>query len=399
MALPADFITSLQFIHPGDLARLLIERAPPGRGISFELRNEIRPVDLYCYLGGRFGEPNGIQNFLRGNHSANLIHWEWTLCHASGLISFQGMNYRTEVHIGGEGTWEPADRDGLIAQIKNDFSANGVQMSQVRRALENWIEFVNPYQRIRRSIDRLLEELETLKLRPETEVPEHPWDVRGLRDSKNWEPVALRYSHGFGLCFGIRSTLPVLAEAFVNLVLYILMKSEIKSDSRLRENVFRQPIDVRIKSLSIYCNGFRQKPDYSHEACSRYHSLVNERNDLLHGNVVIDKLKFNEVYFLGTVPVFREYRSIWERSLGVEMKAVGLEGVREDLQTVETFIEYILSCLEEGIRKEVEFLINRYELGLNTKTQRLGVLFAEHLVDFDCSGSPIEDSTGRPKEK
>jgi hypothetical protein len=65
--------------------------------------------------------------------------------------------------------------------------------------------------------------------------------------TKRWGEVAGKYSQGFGLCFGIRSMLPVMAEAFVNLLLYVLMRPEIRADQRLKENVFRQPIDVRIK--------------------------------------------------------------------------------------------------------------------------------------------------------
>ena len=43
------------------------------------VRHHLSPVDVYCYLKGRFGEPNGFQNFLRRDTSDNLIHWDFTL--------------------------------------------------------------------------------------------------------------------------------------------------------------------------------------------------------------------------------------------------------------------------------------------------------------------------------
>jgi len=43
------------------------------------VRNHLSPVDVYCYLKGRFGEPNGFANFLRHDHSDNLIHWDFNL--------------------------------------------------------------------------------------------------------------------------------------------------------------------------------------------------------------------------------------------------------------------------------------------------------------------------------
>lgn len=401
MSLPSDFVSSLCYLHPREVIELIDKNrgARDQQLLTWELRNELRPVDLYCYLGGRFGPPNGIQNFLRADDSDNLIHWEWTLRHATGLVTFQGMNFRSEIHILGVGSWLESDREVLIEQIRNDFAAHGAAMGKMRSALEHWVEFVNPYQRIRRAFEKLLKDLEALELQPAKEIAEQPWDIRGAAASREaWKATADRYSKGLGLCFGIRSMLPVLAEAFVNLVLYILMRPEMKEDDRLRENAFRQPIDVRIKSLSINCRGFKTQPDYASDACKRYHSLVNERNDLLHGNVVVDKLKFNEVYFLGKVPVFREYRSLWERSLGVEMKSVGLEALKDEVRVVEDLVNYILSCVVDDLRDELRTFTERYELALNTKNRHLGVLFPEHLVDFHAGPARAESaSTARPE--
>ncbi len=167
-----------------------------------------------------------------------------------------------------------------------------------------------------------------------------------------------------------------------NLLIYWLMKPEIRGDDRLRDNIFRQPIDVRIKSLSLNCVGFAKQPDYTSDACKRYHSLVNERNDLLHGNVAMDKLSFNEVYFWGTVPIFREYRTMWQRSLGVMVNAVGLRTVHADVAVINNLIAYVESCLDKEHREAVRMLSGRYELGLNKSTRRVGVLFPPWLVDF-----------------
>src|SRR3979411_894404 len=65
MALPADFIASLEPIHPRDLFEMVTKNTWPKSVVIFELFNEIRPVDLFCYLAARFGRPNGVQNFLR----------------------------------------------------------------------------------------------------------------------------------------------------------------------------------------------------------------------------------------------------------------------------------------------------------------------------------------------
>lgn len=194
--------------------------------------------------------------------------------------------------------------------------------------------------------------------------------------------MASRYSKGLGLCFGIRSMLPVLAEAYVNLMLFILMRPDLKGDERLRENTLRQPIDIRIKSLHISCVGFAKPVDYASPQCKAYHSLVNERNDLLHGNVVVEKLRFNEVFFAGNVPVFKTYRSMWERTVGVEIGAVGLSRLAEEVQTVDAFIDYVTGCLKPEVKENIELIADKHDLGWNDKTGRVGVLFPDRLVDM-----------------
>jgi hypothetical protein len=393
MPLSKSFVDELSAPPTTTLIERMSGGGRPKAHRVIEVRNELRPADLFCYLGSRFGPPNGVQNLLRADDSDNLIHWEWALQHGDGLLLFQGHNFRTEIHVLELEPWAASDDGVLIEGIRADFARHGSDMGKVRKMLESWTEFVNPYQRIRRSVRKLLTEFDALDLKLDTRDLEQRWvspstlvEAQAERDA--WSETTRRYSLGLGLCFGIRSMLPVLAESFVNLLLYILMKSELKADDRLRENIFRQPIDVRIKSLALNCQGFVTAPDYSNDTCKRYHSLVNERNDLLHGNVVIDKLKFNDVYFLGKVPVFKEYRTLWQRSVGVEAHAVGLSAVHAELAIVDGLVDYLLSCLHPETRDVVAMLAETYELGLNTTNQRVGILFPAWLADFRASAAP-----------
>ncbi len=382
MKLEPGFVEQLSPIHARDLIEMLRAEGRPHFDTHWTLCNEIKPVDLYCYLYGRFGAPNGIQNFLRGDHSENLIHWEWTLASHGRIILVQGHNFRTELWISGDELPREA-LEQLVVDVKSTFPRHGQAMGKVRKALEHWVEFINPYHRIRSSVECLMSEIEALDVEGKTsqlggigeyESPEQ-W-------SEEWGQQGKIVTKATGLCFGARAMLPVMAEAFVNLLMYLLMKPNLKQDDRLREYLIRQPIDVRIKSLAHNCVGFQSEIDYRHESCRRYHSLVNERNDLLHGNVVIDKLKFNELYFNGRVPVFDSYASMWERAFGVAKRSVGLEVLRDERQVVEDFVEYVISCLEENKQEQVRVFCARRDLGICLDDGHLGVLFSGQLVDM-----------------
>jgi hypothetical protein len=383
MPIADSFVASLTRIAPDELLRAMTEQQSPKGGLIWAIGNEVKPADLYCYLGARFGAPNGIQNLLRKDDSDNLIHWDWTLACEYGWVSFLGMNFRTEVQLIGPFPFNNDDKDSFITQLRDDFPKQRAKMSEISSLLERWTEFANPYQRLRRAIDLLLKELDALSLDPKAQaIPDFHLHADPTRYKQKWEEIAMRYSRGLGICFGIRSMNPVMAEAFVNLILFALMKKDIRDDKRLRENAFRQHIDIRIKSLHLTCDGFVTPIDYANEACRDYHAIVNERNDLLHGNVSIEKLKFNEVYFNGRVPVFQEYRSMWDRSVGVDVKSVGLDKVANEVAAVRRFIGYVLSCLDPTVREEVQKMLDKRDLGHNEKSGRWGILFPDHLVDM-----------------
>ncbi|MHC4773017.1 MAG: hypothetical protein ACYS8S_05465, partial [Planctomycetota bacterium] len=102
MKLSPEFIKGMKAIPTNEYIQLLRQTNRPHFATRWAIKNEIRPVDIYCYLIARYGSPNGIQNFLRGDHSSNLIHWEWVLQSEDRTILIQGQNFRTEIFISGD---------------------------------------------------------------------------------------------------------------------------------------------------------------------------------------------------------------------------------------------------------------------------------------------------------
>lgn len=381
MPLPIDFLASLS---PATIEEIVTKpeqgKVDAGQRIFLELRNEVKPLELFCYFGARFGPPNGMQNLLRNDHSDNLIHWDWTLKYQETLFFFWGTNFRTDLFVIGDLLFTETEKAELIQQIQIDLKNFGPQMSEVRKKLERWTEFVNPYWRLTKAIMSLEGELSQLDLSSEfSETFNTPTTV--VDQSDRWAMVSDNYSKAFGLCFGLRSMLPVWAEAFINLLIFVQARLDIKGDARLLESIFRQQIDIRVKSLHINCVGFAKAVDYSNPICKRFHTLINERNDLLHGNVVPEKNKFNEVYFLGRIPVFTEYRSFWDRTIAVDSSAVGLERLQSEIKAVTEFVEYVLSCLQPAVNDIMRTVMRKRDLAKNHENGRFGLLFPDHLID------------------
>jgi hypothetical protein len=391
-------------LAPACIARIISGgQLPTGGGAIWRLGNELKPSDLYCYLYARFGPPNGLQNLFRSDDSDNLIHWDWTLANEHGLVMILGLNLRSEVHLLGEWTLKGNySLRGFVEEVKSDLASHGKEMSRIRKeVLEDWEMFVNPFKNLRESIDSLKNELDSLTLNPDQEELPDPTSVDEFQAYREkFGSLVARYDRGVGLSMALRFMVPVLAESFINLLIFVLSRPDIKSNPRLYENFVRSNIDVKIQSLHINCIGFVSALDWSSPECAQYNSIVNERNDLLHGNFAVGKLKFNEVFFNGKVPVFKEYRSMWAQSVGVSIEASGVHKVSQDISVVGAFIDYVLSHLEPVVREQVIIFMEKRDLGRNKANSRLGVLFPDTVADFGVSVAPAhtEQNNDSPAE-
>ena len=383
-----NFFIDLEAIHPNCLGKILTGDKLPRKAIIWEFTNEIKPVDMYCYLYAKYGGPNGLQNFLRSDSSDNLIHWEWSLASEFGIVSIQGHNFRTEVHLIGEHKGQNLTLDMFIQEIKSDLKNYGKAMKEVRIELEKWTRFINPYHRINSVVSKNIKSLKELDINIDKDRELVKLNETNFHNMKeNWKLIGDKYDNAISLTFGLRSMFPVLAESFINLILFVLSKPEIKSNDRLFQNTIRQQIDIRVQSLHLNCIGFIKAIDYTNDICKKFHTLMNERNDLLHGNVEVNKLKIGEVYFSSKVPVFIDYEDFWQKTMGISLGSVKYNTIHDDHAVVTDFIDFILNHLSNKLREQIEFIMTNSELGYNPANGRLGALFSEHTADFRVSGS------------
>ena len=351
--------------------------APPSRWI---FHDNISPLALYVYLTARFGKPNGFQMALKSPSSDNYVHWHWSLqCH-DHIIEFMGFNLHAEAYAFGLPQPTEAEQATLVAAIKADFATHGPAMSAVKKSLEKWTLFINPYKRLRRVVDQFSTKLRSLDLKsvPLPGLPTTPEQLADLREQLTACQSA--YTEALGLSLALRMNAPVLAESFVNLLIFLLAKPEIKQDEQRYQNIIRTKIHTRVNDLHLNCQGFTSPIDASATAVKDFHTLMNQRNNFLHGNVDPHRLKYDVVHFDGTIPLPDRYQDFAQLALINSLLDVEPEAALRDVDTVDRFIEFVLAHLDSRVRYEVELLMNTFNPGWREDTKRVGVLFPPHIV-------------------
>ncbi len=174
-----------------------------------------------------------------------------------------------------------------------------------------------------------------------------------------------------------------MAESFINLILLVFRKEEYANDERLYENLIRQQIDIRVKTLHLHCTCFPKKIDSSNTAFKEFHSLMNKRNDFLHGNIDPNKLIVEDVWFdQRFIPLFKDDEGVIKKMLRNYCNNVEPEYAISDFQTISNLIELVLMSMDyDSFKLFVQIMADRMP-GINKKTKRLGVLFpSEYLVE------------------
>lgn len=378
----SNYFLRLDYVHPKIVAQILLEKKYPKGFKGWILKNEIRPVDIYCYLYAKYGPPNGFMNFLKSNSSDNLVHWEWTLINDDGVVQIQGQLYRTEIHLLGTFNRPAITKQSLIDQLRDDLKNYGKQMKEIRLQLEKWTEFVNPFQTIQSTIEIQIKKLRELNLQPSEDKLHTPTSRDEIATyAERFSVMAEKYTFGTGLAFGLRCMMPVLAETFLNLLIFVLAKKDIRADVSKYKSFVSDTIQNRLSLLHVNCIGFVKPVDHAHEACRSFYQLMNDRNDLLHGNFNVSKLKIGDVYFNGNTPVKQKYEDFWDDTIGIKIASVKLERIEGSYSAVQGFIAYLMSLLSPKVCEGIDVLMSQRDLGYNEKLSRLGVLFSARAIE------------------
>jgi hypothetical protein len=345
------------------------------------LRNEVRPVDLFCYLAARFGKPLGFFSLVPREKFKEAFNWHFLLYLPEGSVDILSLNFRTEVYLP---RGFVCSAEGFTKILKADFPNQYAGISKVKGELTKWDSFLNPYAQLWESSQLLIERARVLdaNVRKNMEDPDSPAEAERFAEVFNVHyPMAIELS---GLCLSVRMMCPVMVESFLNLLFLSFASDEARKAPGL-EDLYRQSLDVKIKELHQRCDCFVSPVDWAAKPCRDFDQLRNRRNDLLHGNVRPAKQKFETVYLWGSTPLFTQVLGPYQRALGSKMAAYPLEEAEGDLAIVEAFITYVMSCMRQDVAGEMENILGSIDLAYDHGRDKLGILFSNvhHDVKVD----------------
>lgn len=359
------------------LDRLKATKGKPA-GSFLVFRKHLSPLDVYKYLFARFGQPYGFQTFAKKKgDSDNLIHWDYLIKAGSIMIHIQGGNRDVQVGISGK-VMLGKDWVKFAKALKGDFGRCGSEMGKVAADLEKWSIVSNRFAMIADACagfhDRLTDEAY-----PPDFTPQKRTTAAGItRYQRQIKKIGERATRVFSDTLSLDLMTPVLAEAFVNLVIFLTRKDELKSNPRQYDQYIRQPIDTRVFDLHLKCNYFIGGVDPDSNEYKDFKRVMDRRNHNLHGNIDPAKDAIETVYFDKFTPLYEKGADPILELFRKKESVFDIPGVLGRYHDVHTFFIYVLKLIDEKPRAEIEMMMSDGTFGYDISRKRPGRLFASH---------------------
>lgn len=347
---------------------------PSGSLLVF--RKHLSPLAVYKYLVARFGQPYGFQTMAKNpGDSDNLFHWDYLIKAGSIWLHIQGGN--RDVHVGVFGkSMSSKDWVKFAKALKGDFSRCGSDMAAVGATLEKWSIVSNRFAMIADACAEFHDVL-TDNADPPDFLPEKRQTKAGIkRYNRQIENLGKRADRMFSASLSLDLITPVLAEAFINLLIFLMRKEELKRNPRQYDHYVRQPIDTRVFDLHLKCNYFTHGVDPDCDEYKAFKRVMDRRNHNLHGNIDPVKDTIETVYFDKFTPLFEKGADPILELFRNKEAVFDVAGVLERYHDVHTFFSYVLGLIEEKPRAEIEMMMDDSTLGYDLSRKRPGKLFS-----------------------
>ena len=355
---------------------------------SLAVRTKLRPVDVYAYLRARFGEPNGFQNFLRKDDSDNIVHWDFLL--KAGDEDVYICGHLREVHLVVSEKLTDEEWKELINLIKADFGRVAKDKSAIYKSFEKYILFQNKYS----AIANLCADLHASILdAPGPSEVIYPDDSEESLDEarKSMEERSKRLETLFGDCLKLRLLMPVMAEAYINMLILTFCRGAIRDDERAYNAFLRTNIPERLRLLNVNCEGFSKAVDKTIHGYSDFMTIINRRNFALHGNVdpVQEPIEF--VYFEGRRPLFVHPGNNIELLFDYMEAQANPTGLLKEYEQLHAFLVEMANCLAPRNRSFFEQVVSDAYPGFRVDIRRPTRLFPDHYVWSRLQGMRYDD--------
>jgi hypothetical protein len=118
---------------------------------------------------------------------------------------------------------------------------------------------------------------------------------------------------------------------------------------------------------------------------------MDKRNHMIHGNVNPEKEKIGEVYFQGTIPLFKEPGDNIDKVFEALERQYQAKTIIGDYEDMHEFFLYVRDCFRPDMRDQIWSIIEDNYPGYEVERKITGRLFPNYVVNSYLEGIRFDD--------
>ena len=322
-------------------------------------------IDIFCLMLARFGHPNGPMTMSIPNGDPDAP-FKWDFIFKVPDIGTLEV-CRSWMHLEIRTRRIKVDPNDLLKFLQHNLSAHKDQIEEVKEKIEGYKLLINPFKRHEVLADSSKEELADFKISKiyypkgmvatENQIKKH---------NKSFEKYMKDMNKESSLSISLCTHSAFMVEAYLNLILGVFLKSEIREDSAIFKETIERPWRKKIKRLHIDCNHI-SKVDFGDSIIRDISKVFDLRNKVAHSYPHKEDLTVSNMWFFKKFPVlerplpFDKYQIAANNSLPTKEEALFC------FETANKMITLIDKYISASILDGFKILSNSNPIGYNEK--------------------------------
>ncbi|MFT6212512.1 MAG: hypothetical protein ACJARD_000635 [Alphaproteobacteria bacterium] len=170
-----------------------------------------------------------------------------------------------------------------------------------------------------------------------------------------------------------------------------MCKKDIKKNKREFDSFIRSNIDVKILDMFYKCEKFEQQINHESTVFKTFKSIMDKRNDRIHGNVDPMKEAVEHVYFDGKCPLYEKPGDHIGQLYETLESLHDPQSALDDYENTHLLLLEIVECLSPCTRNAVRIIMNDPYPGYDASRLMVGKLFPNHVIVGVMQGMRYDD--------
>lgn len=348
-------------------------------GTSVDVPEDYSELDIFCLFLARFKRPNGLMSLFIHPEGDPNAPWKWDFIFCLpgiGTIevcrSWKHIELRTRRII--------VPKEELLEFLTYNLELHKDKILETKKTLQDYRLIINPYKRHKLLAKSAKEDLDNIKVidpfYPESIIASSK-EIKRHNESFEKYIKAMDKEAAYSITLCTHSA--YMVEAYLNLILAIFMRPEIKEDKAILKETIERPWRKKVKRLHLDCRDI-SKADLGDAIVRDVGEVFKLRNQIAHSYPDKGGLTVAHMWFFKNFPILSKPVPFDKYQIAMNNKLPTRQQAQYCYDVALRMVELLSSLINEKIKEKFMFLAESNPIGFNEAKGLYSVPFGQTVI-------------------